>query len=34
MLTLHHERFFDEKARDGHQRGWTGTLEKLAHYLS
>ena len=29
MLTLHHERFFDEKARDGHQRGWTGTLEKL-----
>ena len=34
MLTLHQERFFDEKARDGHQRGWTGTLEKLARYLS
>ncbi len=34
MLTLHHERFFDEKARDGHERGWTGTLEKLARYLS
>ena len=34
MLTLHHEQFFDEKARDGHQRGWTGTLEKLDHYLS
>ena len=34
MLTLLHERFFDEKARDGHQRGWTGTLEKLARYLS
>jgi uncharacterized protein YndB with AHSA1/START domain len=34
MLTLHQERFFDEKARDGHQRGWTGTLEKLDRYLS
>ena len=34
MLTLHQERFFDEKARDGHLRGWTGTLEKLARYLS
>ena len=29
LLTLHHDRFFDEKARDGHERGWTGTLEKL-----
>jgi uncharacterized protein YndB with AHSA1/START domain len=34
MLTLHHEQFFDDKARDGHQRGWTGTLEKLDQYLS
>lgn len=34
MLTLHHERFFDEKARDGHERGWTGTLEKLDRYLA
>jgi len=34
MLTLLHERFFDDKARDGHNRGWTGTLEKLAGYLS
>jgi uncharacterized protein YndB with AHSA1/START domain len=34
MLTLHHEQFFDEKARDGHRHGWTGTLEKLDHYLS
>jgi hypothetical protein len=33
-LTLLHERFFDEKARDGHNRGWTGTLEKLDRYLS
>ena len=29
LLTLHHERFFDDKARDGHTRGWTGTLDKL-----
>ena len=34
LLTLNHEQFFDEKARDDHQRGWTGTLEKLARYLS
>lgn len=29
-LTLTHAQFFDEAARDGHQRGWTGTLDKLA----
>jgi uncharacterized protein YndB with AHSA1/START domain len=34
ILTLTHEQFFDEAARDGHKRGWTGTLEKLEHYLS
>jgi len=34
MLTLHHEQLFDEKARDGHKRGWTGTLEKLERYLA
>jgi uncharacterized protein YndB with AHSA1/START domain len=34
LLTLHHEQFFDEQARDGHQRGWTGTLEKLGRFLS
>lgn len=28
-LTLHHERFIDEAARDGHKRGWSGTLDKL-----
>ena len=33
MLTLHHEQFFDEKARDGQAHGWTGTLEKLDRYL-
>ena len=30
LLTLLHERFFDQKARDGHERGWTDGLDKLA----
>ena len=34
MLTLQHEQFFDDKARDGHKRGWTGTLDKLERYLT
>ena len=34
MLTLLHEQFFDEKAREGHNRGWTGTLEKLEQYFA
>ena len=34
LLTLHHEQFFDEKARDGHQRGWTSTLDKLERILA
>ncbi len=29
LLTLTHEKFFDQAARDGHERGWTGTLDKL-----
>ena len=29
LLTLLHEKFFDEAARDGHQGGWTGSLNKL-----
>lgn len=32
-LTLLHDQFFDRAARDGHERGWTGTMEKLARYL-
>lgn len=34
LLTLHHEQFFDHAARDGHERGWTGTLEKLAQLFA
>ena len=29
LLTLLHEQFFDEAARDGHQQGWSGALDKL-----
>jgi uncharacterized protein YndB with AHSA1/START domain len=29
MFTLHHEQFFDEKARDDHRRGWTLALDNL-----
>ena len=28
-LTLTHEQFFDEPARDRHREGWTGALDKL-----
>lgn len=29
ILTLTHEQFFDEKARDDHRRGWTRALDNL-----
>lgn len=32
-LTLHHEGFTDETARDGHRSGWSGTLAKLGRML-
>ncbi len=34
LLTLIHEKFFDETARDRHQEGWTGCLDKLVLYLA
>lgn len=34
LLTLLHEQFFDETARDRHAQGWTGCLDKLERYLS
>jgi uncharacterized protein YndB with AHSA1/START domain len=34
LLTLIHEQFFDEAARDRHEYGWTGCLNKLERYLS
>jgi uncharacterized protein YndB with AHSA1/START domain len=32
-LVFCHERFFDEVARDNHQRGWTGTFRRLDRFL-
>jgi uncharacterized protein YndB with AHSA1/START domain len=32
-LTLIHEQFADQDARDRHRNGWTGSLDKLAAYL-
>ena len=29
MLTLTHEQFFNEKARDDHGRGWNVALDRL-----
>jgi uncharacterized protein YndB with AHSA1/START domain len=33
-LVFTHEQLFDEAARDGHKRGWTGSLDKLAEFLN
>jgi uncharacterized protein YndB with AHSA1/START domain len=34
ILTVTHEQFFDEAARDRHHGGWTASLEKLEAYLA
>lgn len=34
LLTLTHEQFNDEEARDRHNAGWTGAMDKLAKYLA
>jgi uncharacterized protein YndB with AHSA1/START domain len=34
VLTLIHENFFDEAARDGHEKGWSGCLDKFVRYLA
>ena len=33
LLTLHHEKFFNEAARDGHEKGWNELFVKLETYL-
>ena len=33
-LHFKHEQFFDEQARDGHKRGWSAALDKLAEFLA
>ena len=32
-LEFVHDRFFDQAARDNHERGWTGTFAKLDRVL-
>ncbi|MEO5669777.1 MAG: SRPBCC domain-containing protein [Ramlibacter sp.] len=32
-LRFRHDRFFDKAARDNHERGWTGTFDKLDSFL-
>lgn len=34
LMTLTHEQFFDEAARDSHQGGWNGAMDKLEMYLA
>ena len=33
-LIVTHQRFADEQARDHHQQGWNGCLDRLGRYLS
>ena len=33
MLTLTHEQFFSEQARDDHGRGWNASLDRLEAFL-
>lgn len=34
LMTLTHEQFADEKARDAHHEGWSGALDKLEAVLA
>ena len=34
LFTMLHEQFFDETARDSHNKGWTGAINKLEKYLT
>jgi uncharacterized protein YndB with AHSA1/START domain len=34
LLTLLHEQLFDQAARDGHERGWIGSLDKLERFTA
>jgi len=34
LLTVTHEQFFDEEARDRHRQGWIGALDKMDKFLS
>jgi uncharacterized protein YndB with AHSA1/START domain len=34
LLTLHHEQFFDQAARDSHEHGWKGMLDNIEKHLA
>jgi uncharacterized protein YndB with AHSA1/START domain len=34
LLTFHQEQFFDQAARDGHERGWTEFFVKLERFFA
>jgi uncharacterized protein YndB with AHSA1/START domain len=34
LLTLHHEQFADQAARDAHERGWNEIVDKLRDHLT
>lgn len=34
LLTLTHEQFFDEDARDRHRHGWEGAMDKLENFVA
>jgi uncharacterized protein YndB with AHSA1/START domain len=34
LFTMIHEQFFDDTARDNHNKGWTSAMDKLGEYLS
>jgi uncharacterized protein YndB with AHSA1/START domain len=34
LMTFTHEQFFDEDARDRHQKGWSAAIEKMEEYLA
>jgi uncharacterized protein YndB with AHSA1/START domain len=34
VMTLLHEQFFDEAARDRHNAGWTGIMDRLESFLA
>lgn len=34
LLTVTHEQFANEEARDGHRQGWDGALDKLEKFVT
>ena len=34
LLTITHEKLFDEASRDGHEHGWIGALDKLEKFVA